>query len=299
MSRRHLVMLLALASIWGASFMFIKVAVGELDPATTALGRVALGALALAAVVLLRMPAREAARGLRAAALPIALVGALNSALPFWLLNWAETRIESGLAAMLQASAPLFTALLALAFVRAERVSGVRLLGFGLGFGGVALLVGGVPGGSVLASLAVLGTALCYAGAALYAARRLVGVPTLVTAFGSLAAATVISLPAGIARLPDRAPGWEAIGSVVALGIGGSALAYLLYYAVITGAGASRAILITYLVPPTALFYGAVVLDEGIGLADLGGLVLILAGVALGSGTAAGWRRSRVGSLPA
>jgi len=278
-------MLLALSAIWGASFMFIKVAVREIDPVTTVFGRVALGALVLAAVVPLRMPVREAEAALRADAVSLLIVGVLNSALPFWLLFWAQTHIDSGLAAIIQASAPLFTALLALAFVRSERVSGLRLAGFVLGFAGVALLVGAAPRGSVVAGFAVVGTALCYAASGLYAARRLAHAPSLVTALGSLVAATLVTLPPGLALLPDEMPGWKAIGSVVALGVAGSALAYLLYYAIIAGAGASYAILVTYLVPPMALLWGALLLDEGVGAADLGGLALVLAGVALGTGT--------------
>lgn len=292
MSRRHLVMLLGLAVIWGSSFMFIKVAVRDIDPATSALARVALGALVLAAIVPLRMPAGDAARSLRLNWLPLAVAGILNSALPFFLLFWAETRIDSGTAAVLQATAPLFTALLALFFVHAERVGGLRLVGLIVGFAGVALLVGTGPAGSAVAALAVLVTALCYSVAALYTARRLGGVPTLIVAFGSLVAATMVSLPAGLARLPEQTPGWKSIASVLMLGVVGSAFAYLLYYAVITGAGASRAILITYLVPPMALFYGAVFLGEGLPRESLGGLALILAGVALGTGAVATRRAS-------
>jgi drug/metabolite transporter (DMT)-like permease len=290
-------MLILLSAIWGASFMFIKVAVREIDPLTTVLGRVALGALALGMLVPVQMHGGDALRQLRQHALPIAVAGLLNSTIPFWLLFWAETRIDSGLAAILQASAPLFTALLALGFARSERVSGVRLAGFLLGFAGVALLVGGVPRGSILAGVAVIGTALCYAIAALYAGRRLERVPPLVVSFGTLVAATVVALGPGLAELPDATPGWKAIGSVVALGVGGSAVAYILYYAIIAGAGASRAILVTYLVPPMALAWGAALLGESVTPSDLGGLALILAGVALG--TRAARRRREPGGAPA
>ena len=101
----------------------------------------------------------------------------------------------------------------------------------------------------------------------------------------------MISLPLGIAQLPGSVPGWKVIGSVLALGIVGLGIAYILYFALITGAGASRAILVTYLVPPMALFYGATVLDEGLKLTDLAGLALILLGVSLGTGVVRGWRR--------
>lgn len=292
MSRRHLVMLVLLSAIWGASFMFIKVAVREIDPLTTVLGRVALGALALGLLVRWQMPEGEAVRQLREHALPIAIAGLLNSTIPFWLLFWAETKIDSGLAAILQASASLFTALLALGFAHSERVTGIRLAGFVLGFAGVALLVGGVPRGSILAGVAVLGSALCYSIAALYAGRRLERVPPLVL-FGTLVAATLVALGLGLAELPSAMPGWKAIGSVVALGVAGSAVAYVLYYAIIAGAGASRAILVTYLVPPMALVWGATLLGEPVTASDLGGLALILAGVALGTRAVRGRREAR------
>ena len=124
-------MLLALAALWGASFMFIKVGVRELAPGTLICFRLALGTLTLLPV--------------RAAATPLLLVGLLNSALPITVLAWAEKRVDSGLAAVIQASAPLFTALLALRYSRAEVVTGSRLVGLLVGFGGVALLVGASP----------------------------------------------------------------------------------------------------------------------------------------------------------
>jgi drug/metabolite transporter (DMT)-like permease len=291
--RRHLVMLVLLSAIWGASFMFIKVAVREIDPLTTVLGRVALGAIALGVLLPLQMPAGEAIRQLREHAFPITIAGLLNSTIPFWLLFWAETRIDSGLAAILQASAPLFTALLALGFARSERVTGIRLAGFLLGFAGVALLVGAVPRGSILAGVAVIGTALCYSIAALYAGRRLEQVPPLVLSFGTLVAATLVALGPGLAKLPSSTPGWKAIGSVVALGVAGSAVAYILYYAIIAGAGASRAILVTYLVPPMALVWGATLLGESVTASDLGGLAMILAGVALGTRAVRGRREAK------
>jgi drug/metabolite transporter (DMT)-like permease len=142
----------------------------------------------------------------------------------------------------------------------------------------------------------VLGAALCYAASSLFVARRLAGAQPLVIALGSMVAATLVSLPAGVAQLPSEPPGWKAIASVVVLGVAGSAIAYLLYYGIILGAGASRAILVTYLVPFAALVYGAVFLGESMSASDLGGLALILAGVALGTG-AVGARARRTASV--
>jgi drug/metabolite transporter (DMT)-like permease len=288
MSRRHLGLLLVLSAIWGASFMFIKIGVRELEPAALIFVRIALAALTLLAIVPLRMPLRVAATEIRGTAGPLVLMGVLNSALPFWLISWAEVRIDSGVTAILQACAPLFTALLAWPLSRSERVTGARLAGVVVGFVGVAVLVGGVPGGNrgeVLASLAVVAAALCYAAAALYGSRRLAHLQPLVNATGAMVAATIVTAPFGLAQLPAELPGWKVNASMAALGIGGTGIAYILYYALITGAGASRAVLVTYLVPALALIYGAALLGEPVTAVALVGLALVLAGVALGTGT--------------
>ena len=292
MARRHLLMLLALATIWGASFMLIKVGVrGGLEPSTLVFLRLLLGALTLAPVVLARVGGEEAWRQLRSAAGPLALTGAVNSAIPIWSLSWAETRIDSGLAAVIQASAPLFTALLALAFVRSERVRGARLAGLLVGFAGVTLLVGVQPEGKVTAGLAVVFSAVCYAVAALYAARALRHVSPLVTALGALSAATLLMAPGGIAQWPGAAPSAKVLAAVVVLGIVGTGVAYVLYYGLLAGPGASYSILVTYLVPAIALGYGVLLLDEPLTAAALGGLGLVLLGVALGTGTLRARRR--------
>jgi len=277
-------MLLALAAVWGASFMFIKIGDRELQPITLVGFRMALGALTLVPIVLVTVGARRTLRELRAAAGPLIVTGLINSAIPIFAITWAETRLDSGLTAIIQASAPLFTALLALRFSRGDRVRGSRLAGLVVGFAGVALLVGGRPSGQIVAALAVVFSAVCYAAAALYAGRRLRGVSPLVTALGTLAAATLATLPVGLFQLPSHMTSWKVTASVVTLGIAGTGLGYILYYALIAGAGASRAILITYLVPTFAVVYGAVLLGEPVTAAAVGGLVLVLAGVGLGTG---------------
>jgi drug/metabolite transporter (DMT)-like permease len=283
MSRRHLTMLLLLAALWGASFMFIKVGDRELDPLTLVGFRMALGALTLVPIVAVTVGVRRALLELRAAAGPLVVIGLVNSAIPIYSISWAETRIDSGLTAILQASAPLFTALLAMRFSRDERVGGLRLVGLFVGFGGVALLVGAQAEGEIVAGLAVVFSALCYAAAALYS-KRVREVSPLVTALGALTVATVATLPPGLFRLPDHVTGWKVTASVLTLGIAGTGLAYILYYGLLAGAGASRSILITYLVPTFALVYGAVLLGEPVTAAAIGGLALVLAGVALGTG---------------
>jgi drug/metabolite transporter (DMT)-like permease len=291
-SRRHLVMLLVLAAIWGSSFMFIKVAVRELAPAEVVFGRVLVGAVTLLALIPFTHGTRRAVSDFRRFFGPLVVLAVVNVCVPFWLLAWSEKRLDSGLAGVLQASMPLFTALLALRFSRGNRVTGARLVGVMVGFVGVVLLVGAQPRGDVLSALAVLLTALCYAISVLYAGARLGEAPVLVTSVGSLVIAGILSLPLGIAQAPDQVPSWKAIGSIIALGSLGLAVAYLLYFAIVVGAGPSYAALVTYLVPALALAYGAIFLDESITASAIGGLALILLGVALGTGTLRARRRA-------
>jgi drug/metabolite transporter (DMT)-like permease len=283
-SRRYLLMLLALAGLWGASFMFIKICVRELAPTTLVCLRLGIGAVALAPFAVARLGVPRFVRETRSSLRPLVVVGLVNSSIPITSISWAEKRLDSGLTAVIQASAPLFAALLALRFSRSEVVTGGRLVGLLVGFGGVALLVGAQPSGDIVAALAVTFAALCYAIAALYSARTLAGVPPPVTAVVALAAAALSLLPFALAQLPAAFPSWEVVGSLLALSIGGTSVGYVLYYALLSGAGASRSILITYLVPAIALAYGALLLGEPLTVAALAGLALVLAGVALGTG---------------
>src|SRR5512133_3587973 len=283
-SRRYLAMLIALALLWGASFLFIKVAVRELTPATLITGRLGLAALALAALAPFIVGTGETMRQLRANVRWLVVVALVNTAIPFWLLSWGETRIDSGLASIIQASVPIFNALIAFVAFREVRVTGVPLVGVAIGFVGVALLVGAQPEGKVLGALAVVGMAFCYGVGGLMTGRYLKPAQPIVVAFASTAIAALIWLPVGVAQAPTQLPGWKTIGSVLALGIPGTALAYLLFFGLITGAGAAYASLVTYLIPPIALAYGAIFLGERFGAAAFGGLALILAGVALGTG---------------
>ena len=295
---RPIVLLVALSLIWGSSFMFIKVAVRDLDPSTLILGRLGLAALTLLAVVPWLIGGSTAWADFRAHWRWLVVIGLLNTAVPFWLLSWGETRIDSGLASIIQASVPIFNALLAFGFFHDERVTGARLLGVAVGFVGVAVLVGAQPHAKLLGALAVVGMALCYAAGGLLTKRHLSTARPHVVALGTAAVAAVAVLPAGIAQAPRHAPGWQAIASVVVLGTVCTALAYLIFFTLIARAGAGYAALVTYLVPPVALFYGAVFLDEGIGWPALVGLVLILAGVTLGT-RAPAVRRAAAAEAPA
>jgi drug/metabolite transporter (DMT)-like permease len=260
-----------------------------LEPSVVAFGRLFFGALFLVAL----LPGRGGLAPLRGRLGPIVVLGSLNNAVPFWLLGFAETRLDSGLTAVIQAAAPIFTVLLASRIDVTQRVTGIRLAGIAIGFGGVALLVGVQSGDDVVAALAVIGVALCYAFSVLYAGRTMRGAPPLQVSFGQLACASLLLAPFGLSQLPAAAPGAKVWLAVLALGVLGSGIAYLLYFAIIASAGASRAILVTYLVPAFALAYGALFLNEVITATALAGLALVLTGTALATGLA----RARAGSL--
>ena len=285
--RRPIVLLSLLALIWGSSFMFIKVADRTFTPASLVTGRLGLAALSLLLIVPALVGRRETLAGLRAAWRPLVVVGLVNTALPFWLLSWGETRIDSGLASIIQASVPIFNALIAFGFFHEQRVGGRKLLGVAIGFVGVALLVGAQPHAKVLGAVAVVGMALCYGTGGLLVRRHLTGTSPYVVALGSTGAAALAILPAGILDAPQHVPSAAGFGSVAVLGVVCTAVAYLLNYTLIAEAGAAYSALVTYLIPPIALFYGAVFLGEGVGASALVGLVLILAGVALGTGALA------------
>jgi drug/metabolite transporter (DMT)-like permease len=286
-SRRHLIMLGALAAIWGAAFMLIEIGLRDLSPGALILVRIGSATVVLAAVALVLRRGRATLRELRELAVPLAVAGLVGTALPFYLIAWGQQSIDSGTSAILNASAPIWTAMLAFAVVRSQRVTGLRLAGLLLGFVGVAVLVGGgrrAGHGDLAGSLAVVAAAALYAVAALYVGKRFAGRGALVVALGTVAWATLFCVPLGAGGLVRGGIGWESAAAALALGIGATAVAYLLYYALIERAGASRAILVTYLVPATALLWGVALLGEPLTAAKLTGLALVLAGVALGTG---------------
>lgn len=282
--RRPIVFLTLLALIWGASFMFIKIADRQLAPSTLILGRIGSAAVVLAVVAVWRLGARETLAELRAAWRWLVVVAIVNTALPFWLLSWGETRIDSGLASILQGAVPIFNAVLAFAFFREHRVVGLKLVGLAIGFVGVALLVGAQPHGKLLAAFAVVAMALCYAFGTLVAGRYLKGTPPLIVALASTLVATVAAAPAGVIQAPSEMWNGETIMSILVLGVVGTAIAYLLFFELIRTAGPAYATLVTYLVPPIALAYGAIFLGERFGIYAFLGLALILGGVALATG---------------
>ena len=287
MSRFYLPLLVLLGGIWGASFMFIKVADRELAPTTMMAGRTAIGALLLITFLTLRVGLRRAAGEVRRLGRRGFALGVVNAALPFTLIAWGEKHIDSGVAAIANATVPLFIALLAFRFLRSERARGLQLVGIVVGLAGVAVLAGIHPRGgwwAVAGTLAVVAAAMAYAVGAMYVQHLSAHSSPLALTTASLVGAALALLPFGAAQLPGSVPGWKVIGSVVALGVAGTAVGQLIYYRLIETDGSARASLVTYLLPVTALFYGAGLLGEPITVEEIVGLVLILIGTTLGSG---------------
>jgi drug/metabolite transporter (DMT)-like permease len=301
MSRLYLPMLISLAAIWGASFMFIKVAGRDLEPTTLMFSRTLLAAVLLFAFLASRVGARRAGEQLRSAGFAPYLLGVVTAALPFTLIAWGEKHVDSGVAAIANASMPIFVALLALRFRHSERSSGLRLVGIVVGIAGVVVLAGVNPRGgwwAVAGTLAVVLASIAYAVGSLWAQHLVEREAALVITTASLIGAALALLPFGLAQLPDSMPGWKAIGSVLALGVAGTAVGQLIYYRMIETDGSARTSLVTYLLPVTALFYGAGLLGEPITIEEIVGLVLILAGVALGSGLVRAARRREPAPAP-
>jgi len=286
---RYWTLILVLAAVWGASYLFIKVAVeGGLEPSPLMGARAAIAALVLFGFLARTMGARRAVAELRASWRRWVVLGVVANALPFWLVAWGEKHVDSGIAAVAQSTVPLFTVLLGLRFLPHEPLSRPQLTGFGLGLVGVTVLAGGGPGGSwwaVVGTLAVVLASLAYASGAVIGQRSVSSTPGPVLATGAMIAAAVSLLPFAVVQRPTAMPDTDAILSLLALALLGTALAQLVLYRTIRLYGGRRMSLVTYLMPAFALVYGAALLDEPITVSVLAGLALILGGVALGSGS--------------
>jgi drug/metabolite transporter (DMT)-like permease len=277
MTRRAWLLFTAVSLLWGVPYLFIKVAVAELPPVTVVFVRVAMAALLLWPVAV----RRGALRGLGPRLPQLVVLALLEIAVPFLLISMGEQRIASSLAGLLIAALPLFVALLALRFDAAERVRGLRLLGLGVGIAGVAALLGIDVGGDSAqlagAALVLLAT-LCYAAATLLVKHAFSGTSML----GVVAAATTIAsiglAPFAVALTPARMPSPHVILALLGLGVLCTALALMLYFALIVEAGPSRATVITYVNPAVAVALGVAVLDEPLTAAIVAGFLLIITG---------------------
>ena len=296
MRRGYVPLLLVLALIWGSSFMFIEIAIDDLSPAATMTGRLLFASAALGAILVAKRGFRQAVRCLRDFGWAGVVLGVISTALPFWLIAWGQTRIDSGIAAIGNASMPIFVALLAMRFARHERVTGFRAFGLLLGILGVGVLVGVNPEGGwagAIGTLAVILASISYAAGSLFSQHKLGDSSGLLVSTASVLWGTLVILPFGIAQGPGGIPSWEAIVSVAVLGLLGTALGLLMYLRLLADYGSSRGSLVVYLLPVVALFYGAVFLDEPLRVTALVGLALILAGVAIASGLVRPLRRQQ------
>jgi len=286
-SLAHLTDLVLLAALWGASFLFMRVAVPEFGPVPLVAVRVAIAAALLLALLAWRRQLGQ----LRAPAAPLLLLGALNTALPFVLLAYATLTVTAGFAAILGATAPLWTALIG-AVVLGQHVSRGAAVGLALGLLGVVVLVWGktglAPGGPqwamTLAVAAALLATACYGTAAHYSRRLGEDLAPLPMAAGSQVAATLVLAPLAWLSWPAVLPGGLAWGSALMLGIGCTALAYLLYFRLIARVGAVRASSVAFLIPAFATLWGWALLHEPVTLQMLAGAAVILLGTALSLG---------------
>jgi drug/metabolite transporter (DMT)-like permease len=285
--RRAWLLLAALAALWGASYLFIKVALDDVSPVALVFARTALGALVLAPVAL----RRGAFTAVRAHLGTLVFIAAVQIAGPFVLIAAGEQSIASSLAGILVASAPIWTAILAAAFVPEERLPRSGLAGIGLGIVGVALLLGVDLGGgdALLGGALMVLASLGYAIGALTAKRRLADVPAVGLVASIMALSALFMVPALPFAVPDHAPGLDTVGALLALGAGGTGVAFLIFYVLNADIGPGRASIVAYIAPGFSVVYGVTLLGEAFTAATAAGLALIL----LGSWLAAGGRVRR------
>jgi drug/metabolite transporter (DMT)-like permease len=287
-------LLLLLASIWGASYLFIKVAVEDIPPAAMTDIRLLVAGVLLTGYLALSSGPRRAADELRAAWRPCLVLGLVNAALPMTLVAWGETHIDSSIAAIAQASVPIFVVLLSLRFLPHESFGPSRVAGLAIGISGVALVTGSHPEGggwAVAGTLAVVLSSLAYASGSIYGQLQVHGTPGPVLAAGNLLFGAALLVPLTLADPPDQAPGATAVAGLAALILLPTVAGQLLLFRMLRLHGSRRSSLVTYLMPGLAVVYGAALLDESVTAPALGGLALILAGVALASGASILGRR--------
>ena len=276
-------LLIALSTLWGGSFFFAEIALVELRPLTLVLCRVGVAAAAL--VILVYATGRQMSVG---AALwgAFLIMGVLNNLIPFSLIFWGQTRITGSLAAILNATTPLFTVVLAHVLTRDERLTPNRLAGVILGLAGVIAMIGPQAlrelGLHLLAQIAVLGAALSYALAGIFG-RRFREVSPVVSAAGQLTATTVLMLPIVLVLEPpsfDFVPGLQTWSAVLGIALLCTALAYVLYFRILASAGATNLLLVTFLIPVSAIVLGGGLLGERLAIQHVVGMALIGLGLA-------------------
>jgi drug/metabolite transporter (DMT)-like permease len=280
-------MLLLLAAVWGGSFFFGEVALREVPPLTLTLHRVIWAVPILVLIVLFKGVSVPRSPRIWGAYL---VMGALNNAIPFSLLFWGQTQIESGLVSILNGTTAMFAAVVAGLLLPDEPLTAKKVIGAGLGIAGVAFIMG--PSAltnfnlSNLAQLAILGATLSYAFAGVWGKTALAGQLPLMNALGMLIGSTVLMIPIVLVfdGLPNLALSLGVWGALIGMAVLSTALAYFLYFAILVRAGAANLLLVTLLIPPVAIGLGAVFLDERIGIEAWIGFVIIGLGFAVTDG---------------
>jgi drug/metabolite transporter (DMT)-like permease len=284
MSRRSLILLLLLSAFWGASYLFIKVALEDgVAPWAIVSSRTALAALVLVPLAL-HLGALGSLRGRLG---PIVVLAMVQVAVPLSLIALGEERISSSLTGILVASAPIFTFLLAFALTGEQRASTASLAGVGIGIVGVAMLLGVDAGGgsdAIVGGLMVISAAFGYAVAAWYLKRNLAGVEPVATVAGTQVVAALVTLPLGLLHVPDAVPEIDALGSLLTLGVVCTGFAFVIFHSLVASDGPAKASLVGYIAPVFSIFYGVTLLDESFTAATAAGLVLILGGSWLAAG---------------
>ncbi len=290
MSPVQLTALLALGAIWGASYIFIRVAVEPLGPLFLMFIRVALSGLILLTYARLR----RRKLNIRGHWRRFIVLGFLGSALPFSLIAWAELTVTASMAAILMSTTPLFTTFVAAAGL-GERLTIAKLIGAVLGIVGVTVTVGGsdmtLTFEAVAAILALLAATLSYALGGVYAKRYFTGLNNLSMSSGQMIAASFVLAPVSLADLPPHAPSFEVLLATLALVVLCTAFAYQLYYYLIISAGPINALTVTLLVPIFGVIFGALLLGESISPGIIAGLVIVLFSVGLVTGMISPRRR--------
>ncbi|MBN3788217.1 DMT family transporter [Burkholderia sp. Ac-20353] len=285
MNARNFSLLLILAALWGASFLFIRIGAHAFGPVPLMAVRVVIAALFLAIV----LAAKRGFHRMAGKLTPLIVVGVMNQALPFCLFAYAELTLPAGVTSVINATTPLWAALVAFLWT-GDRLSATRVAGLFIGFAGVLILVwkdlAGLraPGAGALAPLAVLAATLLYGIAANFTKRHLAGVDSLAIAAGSMIGAALVLLPFAFATWPATPMPPLAWGAVIALGIACTGIAYIVYFHLIATAGPARAVSVTFLVPIFGILWGTLFLDETVTPAMLVGCTVVIAGTMLASG---------------
>jgi drug/metabolite transporter (DMT)-like permease len=298
MGMREWLMLITLSLLWGGSFFFVGVAVVELPPLTIVTLRVGLAAITLWIIVLFMGLSLPKSPNVWVAFL---IMGLLNNVIPFSLIVWGQTHIASGLASVLNATTPLFGVIVVGLLLVDERATAMKLVGVAVGFLGVVMMIGipsldSVKQGTILAQIAILGAALSYAFASVFGRRfKAMGLKPIIIAAGQVTGSTALLAPVAfyvdgpLALLGPGSPSIMVWASILTLAVFSTALAYILYFKILASSGATNILLVTLLVPVSAIFLGLLFLNETLQWVNLAGMALIAIGLSAIDGRL--WKR--------